>query len=194
MPTRPPPVASHGIRTRVPTRTVRVTPSLKNAAIAPQGKHRCRHIFFANTNTTAHPCPPLSTGVPRRVGVSPKRPESPSSQSPPCRVSCAPHPLRFLPVLMPQFTFFLSAQVTTKGVTLPLRRFSFRHLELALPPVCVAPERHSTASSHVLSCSCASCVASLASPSRGKGPTVGHTSGARRDVGHASLRLLSMPH
>jgi hypothetical protein len=45
----------------------------------------------------------------------------------------------------------------------------------------------------VLSCSCASCAASLANPARGEGPTVGHALGARQDAGHASLHLLSVP-
>jgi hypothetical protein len=44
-----------------------------------------------------------------------------------------------------------------------------------------------------MSCSCASCAASLASPARGKCPTVGHASGVHRDASHASLCLLPVP-
>jgi hypothetical protein len=101
MPTRPPPVTAHGIRTRVPIGTVRGALGPKNAAIAPPDKHRRHHIFFTGANATSHPCPPLSVGVHRRAGVSLKRPESPSSRSPPHRVSHVPQPLWFLLVLLP---------------------------------------------------------------------------------------------
>jgi hypothetical protein len=69
-----------------------------------------------------------------------------------------------------------------------------RHwLRATLPPICVVPEHRSAATSRVLSCSCASCAASLASRARGDGPTMGHAPGTRGDASHASLRLLSMP-
>jgi hypothetical protein len=65
-----------------------------------------------------------------------------------------------------------------------------RRLRAVLPLVCVMPEHRSTAASRVLSCSYASCAASLASLARGEGSTMGHVLGARRDADHPQVQRM----
>jgi hypothetical protein len=60
--------------------------------------------------------------------------------------------------------------------------------DVALHLVCVALKLHSAAASHMLSYSCASYAAGLASPARDEGPVVGHAPGACRDGGHPQVQ------
>jgi hypothetical protein len=62
--------------------------------------------------------------------------------------------------------------------------------DVTLHLVCVALKLHSAAASHMLSYSCASYAAGLASPARGEGPVVGHAPGACRDGGHPQVQRM----